>query len=148
MFGGLDLAAKDTNKTGICLIDDNIEIYTVREDDQIINLLKDAKVIAVDAPLTSKKVTFRSAEREIMKDFGPMLPINMSGMRLLAERALRLKKILEVELIETFPRAVEKNLNIDMDGLAIEFNNGHEYDAYLCALAAESYYHERYLTDL
>ncbi len=144
MFGGLDLAAKEVNITGLCIIDESVELYTVYDDDIIIKLLSELKVTAIDAPLTEKKVAFREAERELMKDYGPILPINMIGMRKLSQRALEIKEKLNGEVIETFPRGVEKSLELDIYELDIYFENQHEYDAYLCALAAKSYYEGNY----
>ncbi|MFP4051499.1 MAG: hypothetical protein ACLFVB_07150 [Thermoplasmata archaeon] len=144
MFGGLDLAAKETNITGLCIINESIELYTVYDDDMILKLLSDLKVTAIDAPLTEKKVAFRDAERELMKDYGPIMPINMIGMRKLSQRGLEIKNKLNGEVIETFPRGVEKSLEIDIDELDIYFENQHEYDAYLCALVAKNYYEGNY----
>lgn len=144
MFGGLDLAAKEINISGLCIINDSVELYTVYDDDMIVKLLSDLKVTAIDAPLTDKKVDFRDAERELMKDYGPLLPINMMGMSKLSKRALKIKEQLGGDVIETFPRGVEKSLGIDIDELDIYFENQHEYDAYLCALAAKSYYEGNY----
>ncbi|MFW6376010.1 MAG: hypothetical protein ACOCZJ_02500 [Thermoplasmatota archaeon] len=144
MFGGLDLAAKEINITGLCIIHESIELYTVYDDDIIIKLLSDQKVTAIDAPLTEKKVAFRDAERKLMKDYGPIMPINMIGMRKLSQRGLEIKNELSGEVIETFSRGVEKSLEIDIDGLDIYFENQHEYDAYLCALAAKNYYEGNY----
>jgi len=144
MYGGLDLAAKVSNETGLCILNDQIELYTVHEDDVILELLSSLKVIAIDAPLTEKDLAFRKAERELMKEYGPIFPLNMAGMRKLSKRGLEIKDKLKGEVIETFPRAVEKHLKIDMDGLDIEFGNQHEYDAFLCALAAKRYYEGSY----
>ena len=144
MFGGLDLAAKETNIRGLCIIDDSIELYTVYDNDVILKLLSDLEVTAIDAPLTEKKVAYRDAERELMKDYGPIFPINMMGMKKLSERGLGIKEELSGEVIETFPRGVEKSLKIDRYELDIYFENEHEYDAYLCALAAKGYYEGRY----
>ncbi len=144
MYGGLDLAAKVSNETGLCILNDQIELYTVHEDDVILELLSSQKVIAIDAPLTEKDVAFRKAERELMKEYGPIFPLNMTGMRKLSKRGLEIKSKLIGEIIETFPRAVEKNLQIEADRLDIEFSNQHEYDAFLCSLAAKKYFEGSY----
>lgn len=144
MFGGLDLAGKEINITGLCIINESVEPYTVYDGEMILKLISDQKVTAIDAPLTEKKVAFRDAEKELMKDYGPILPINMIGMRKLSQRGLEIKEKLTGEVIETFPRGVEKSLGIDIDKLDIYFENQHEYDAYLCALAAKSYHEGNY----
>ncbi len=145
MYGGIDLAAKVENDTGVCRLveDGRYELHTVFEDEEIIDLVKNSSVIAVDAPLTETEKPFREAERELMNKFGPMLPLNTPGMKELRERAVRLKENLEriskAVLIETYPRAVEKVLNLNRKVVKIDFDNVHEYDAYLCALTAKKY---------
>ncbi|MFP3872600.1 MAG: DUF429 domain-containing protein [Candidatus Natronoplasma sp.] len=148
MYGGVDLAAKVENETGVCVLDsDRINsIRTVFEDESIIHLVKGCSVIAVDAPLTDTRKPFREAERELMSEFGGMLPLNTSGMKKLCERAVMLKGVLESEtdgiVIETYPRAVEKAMDVEEE--EIDFESGHEYDAYLCALTAKNYDEGRY----
>ncbi len=139
MYSGIDLSAKEENPTGICIFNDEIEVFTVFTDKDIIAEMKDQKVVAVDAPLTETEKAFRDAEREMMKEFGPMLPINTPGMKKLSERALEIKDELKCEVIETYPRAVEKSLNIDKSDLSLDFSNEHEYDAYLSALTARAF---------
>ncbi|MBS3782164.1 MAG: hypothetical protein KGY68_06110, partial [Candidatus Thermoplasmatota archaeon] len=110
----------------------------------IIEFVREASTVAIDAPLTESKKPFRPAERELMKEFGPMLPLNTPGMKKLSERARGIKGKLkdECEVIETYPRAVEKVLEIEKT--KSDFESEHEFDAYLCALTAKKYSEGKY----
>ncbi len=142
MYVGIDLAAKEKNETGVCILDDEVEVKIVFEDEMIIQCGRGASVAAIDAPLTESKKVFRPAERELMTKFGPMLPLNTPGMKTLSKRANCIKKALEeeCEIIETYPRAVEKVLDVEKS----DFESQHEFDAYLCALTAKSFSEGRY----
>jgi len=143
MYVGIDLAAKKGNKTGVCSLNREIDARTVFEDDKIIKLAKEGEVVAIDAPLSTTEKPFRSAEREMMEEFGPMLPLNTPGMLSLSKRARQIRKRLEeVEMIETYPRAVEQIIDERKDRK--HFENEHEFDAYLCALTAKRYSEGRY----
>ncbi len=133
MYVGIDLAASDEGPTGICRLNDWMECFTVYSDQEIEEKTKGAEVVAVDAPITRDDVSFRGAERALMKEYGPMLPLNTPGMKKLSKRALKLFD----DVIETYPRAVEKTVECGQD--EEEFKNEHEYDAYLCALTAKAY---------
>ena len=65
-------------------------------------------------------------------------------MKKLSDRALILIKKLNCDIIETYPRAVEKSLDIKEEDIDIKFQNDHEYDAYLCALSAKYYCDDEY----
>ncbi len=144
MYVGIDLAAKEKNETGLCILDGELDTQTIFKDKKILQLAKKASVVAIDAPLTESEKPFRKAERELMKEFGPMLPLNTPGMKILSKRAQILKKSLqkECEVIETYPRAVEKVCKIEKT--KSDFESGHEFDAYLCALTAKSYSEDKY----
>lgn len=146
MYSGIDLAADHDNDTGICISNDRVELYTVRRDEEIKALCGGADITAVDAPLTKVNESFRRAERELMEVHGPLLPLNIEGMTRLSERGLRISNMIECEVVETYPRAVEKSLEIDMDMVTIDFENEDEYDAYLCALTAKFYDEGEYRT--
>jgi len=85
MYVGIDLAAKEENETGICILDGDIEVQLVFKNHEIIKSVKKASVAAMDAPLTESEAAFRPAERELMSNFGPMLPLNTPGMKTLSE---------------------------------------------------------------
>ncbi len=150
MYGGIDLAAKVENETGVCVLvgEGKIECETVFVDETITKKMKDRSVIAIDAPLSKTEEAFRQAERELMSEFGAMLPLNTPGMKALSERGVDLRKDLECKtdavVIETYPRAVEKNLNLNREDLDLDFKNEHEYDAYLSAVTAKKYAENEY----
>ncbi len=144
MYAGIDLAAKEENETGLCMLDEELDTRTVFKEKEIIKWAKKASFVAIDAPLTESDKPFRKAERELMKEFGPMLPLNTPGMKILSKRARLLKKSLqkECEVIETYPRAIEKVCEIRKT--KSDFKSEHEFDAYLCALTAKSYSEDKY----
>lgn len=144
MYAGIDLAAKEKNETGVCLLNDDIDARTVFRDEEIIKIAKEGEVVAIDAPLTRSDEPFRPAERKMMTEFGPMLPLNTPGMLLLVERSRQIRGRLEgdSEVIETYPRAVEQVIDDREDRK--HFQNDHEFDAYLCALTAKRYSRGRY----
>lgn len=144
MLAGLDLAGNEKNDTGICLLNNEIELYTVKTDEEILDKLGRVHLVAIDAPLIQTNKPFRNAEKELMKKYGPILPLNTPGMKKLTNRALILIKKLNCDIIETYPRAVEKSLDIKEENTDIKFQNDHEYDAYLCALSARFYRKEEY----
>ncbi len=141
MYAGIDLSAKDENPTGICILGDETELFTVFSDQEIIESVRDTRIITFDAPLTRTDRSFRKAERELRERLGPILPLNTPSMEKLSERALDIKKELRREstIIETYPRAVEKSLDIDQKDVGLDFDNEHEYDAYLSALTARAF---------
>jgi len=79
-----------------------------------------------------------------MVEFGPMLPLNTPGMKILSKRAKQIKDTLQekCEVIETYPRAIEKVCNIEKT--KGDFETDHEFDAYLCVLTAKSYSKGKY----
>ncbi|MFW5953358.1 MAG: hypothetical protein ACOCSJ_04275 [Candidatus Natronoplasma sp.] len=144
MYVGIDLAAKEKNETGVCLLNDDIDAKTVFRDEEIVKIARKGEVVTIDAPLTRSDEPFRPAERKMMSEFEPMLPLNTPGMLLLAERARQIRGRLEEdsEVIETYPRAVEQVIDDREDRK--HFQNDHEFDAYLCALTAKRYSEGRY----
>lgn len=146
MYLGVDLAASRRKPTGMCTINDEVKCRTVFTDDEILEEVERAEIVAVDAPLTETDEPFRDAEREIMNSYISILPLTTPGMKRLSGRALYVFTKTDVEVIETYPRAVEKELEIEQVSVDIEFNNEHEYDAYLCALTAKAYEVDQYLS--
>ena len=143
MYVGIDLAAEEENQTGVCSLNEKIDARTVFKNDKIIKIAKEGEIVAIDAPLTRSDEPFRPAEREMMNEFGPMLPLNTPGMLSLSNRARQIRKRLEdIEIIETYPRAVEQIIDERKDRK--HFENEHEFDAYLCALTAKRYSEGRY----
>lgn len=142
---GIDLAAKEYNPTGICYYYKKLECKILKRDIEILDLIEilRPKIIVIDAPLSMEKFPYRDSEKELLKrGFRPM-PLTIKSIRELAERAIRLKKIFEEkynsDVLETFPRAVEKILNINYNILKPFFRSKHLYDAWLCYLTGIFY---------
>ena len=149
---GIDLAGKDKNPTGYCVliiekendkIEKNVLLY---KDEEIITEVKkeNPKIICIDAPLSfPRSGYFREADIELKRrGFKPLSPL-FPGMKPLVERGIRLKKIFEevgYKVIEVFPRATEKILNLEKEKRV----NKDLYDAFLCALTGKYYIKNQY----
>ncbi len=140
---GLDLAGKQENDTGFCLIQgSNVRTETVKSDIEILELIKgiDPDLVAIDAPLSfPEEGMYRDCDEEL-KDRGyDVLSPNFPGMRVLVNRARSLVKKLEemdgLGIIEVFPRATEKILPVKKTGNMTE----DEFDGFLCALTGKKY---------
>ena len=116
-FAGLDLSAKESNPSGLAVINsfkEIIDLTVVFSDIEIAsrkNLYKPI-IIAIDAPLTFSGKPFRQVDRSLLKACFRALPITLTYMCELAERAQVLKKILEsrnVAVIETHPTSALKS---------------------------------------
>ncbi len=142
---GLDLASKEKNPTGICYYDKELNFSILYSNEEIIKYIKKVlpDLVVIDAPLSLEKLPFRDSERELIKrGFRPM-PLTIKSIRELAERAIKIKEILEkdfkIEVIETFPRAVEKILGYNFLTFKGYFRSKHIYDAWLCYLTGLFY---------
>jgi len=156
---GVDLAAKESNPTGICVLDDKIVVETVYTDREIVERIYGYKtgecLVAVDAPLVSDGVAkVRLADR-LLKKYGA-LPPTMRGMRSLVSRAFNIVRDMRgrgYRVVEVFPIASAKILGIyDKDyrvvakKLEIKISSKHELDAYLCALTGKLFLEGKAMT--
>lgn len=146
MYAGIDLAAKEKNYTGICIIDEKTNVILasiVKTNKEIKKTLKaiekwkgkNIKVIAIDAPLTKSKKD-RETERLLRKKGFKPLSLKLKSMQELAKRALKLKKYFNkknITVIETYPSAIKNKYHIN------EFKNKHINDAFKAALVALFY---------
>ncbi|MEM1577693.1 MAG: hypothetical protein QXQ30_02615 [Candidatus Pacearchaeota archaeon] len=134
MYAGLDLAAKEKNYSGICILNKNgkiIFIGLVKKDKEIKKFLKFVKIIAIDAPLTKSKKD-RKTEKLLRKKGLKPLSLKLKSMQALAKRALKLKNYFnknKIIVIETFPSAIKIK----------KFKNKHINDAFKAALVALAY---------
>ena len=48
----MDLSASEKRVSGVCIMNDSIKTLSLKEDEEIIEALKDCEVVAIDAPLT------------------------------------------------------------------------------------------------
>lgn len=173
---GIDLAGSPRRPSGICILDDkmNAQTFLAYSDYEIIKIVKNAEplVIAIDAPLFLPKgrkslserenIHLRSCDRELLKMGIKFFPITLGPMRMLTERGIKLRTILEglgYKVIETYPGAAQDILGIprkkDLMGLEnglIEIGvkmrkrnlSGDELDAITCALVAKMYFENKY----
>ncbi len=142
---GIDLAAKNKNPTGICVLNSKLSCFTVFKDEEILDLINKYKplIVAIDAPLNIE-IPFREAERELIKRGFHVLPLSLKSMQELSLRAQKLISKIKSKVIETFPRAVERILRFNYKLFKLYFRNKHEYDAWLCAIVAKLYYYGFY----
>jgi len=146
---GIDLAGKTKNPTGICILKDNdIILKTVKEDEEILEIVKTLKpdIIAIDTPIINGKPRIRKADIILKKyrTFPPTLP----GMITLTIRGSKLATELSnyCRVIEVFPTASAKILGVyhknykeTAEILDVKVKNKHELDAYICCLTGKMY---------
>lgn len=138
---GIDLAGKDKNPTGICVLGDKTETKSLFSDEEIINEVTRIKpdLVAIDAPLSFPASGYYRQCEELLsaRGFKPLSPL-FPYMRILVERGMKLKAEFEkigIKVIEVFPKASESILGLNKT----EHANEHEYDALVCALTGKSY---------
>lgn len=164
---GIDLAGKQDNPTGICVLNqDHVILKTVYNNKDIIDYVKKVNptLIAIDAPLSLPKGRcclekdckcakfghYRQAEREI-HPYGRVLPLTFRGMKILTLRGIKLARELkeDFQLIETHPRTSQKQLGINdiKEDLSPIYKlpsdpTEHELDALLAAVTGYLYLKE------
>ena len=150
MILGLDLSAKENNKTGYFYLNKKPIFGILNKNQEILNLIENEKFkyIFIDAPL-SYEYPYREEERLLYKHGFKPLPLSLKSMKLLYERANLLKsKIMEInkniKIYETFPRAVEKILKLKYQYFSKVFKYKDIYDAYLSYLAGLFFKLNRY----
>ena len=112
---GVDLAAKEKNPTGICSLNQEIYLFTLYSNKDIIEGVQDHKpeLIALDAPLIKGKIQTREVDL-YLKKYGALLP-TIPSMKPLARRGGKMADTfisLGYEVIEVFPTATAKILSI------------------------------------
>ncbi len=140
---GIDLAGKDKNPTGFCImIDKETKVMLLHSNEEILKAVEEIgpDVVAVDAPFSfPEDGYYRDSDQKLQEEgFKPLSP-RFPGMRPLVERALKLVPELRknYRVIEVFPRATEKILGL-------EEKKTHEYDALLCALTGKYYFQGKF----
>lgn len=143
---GIDLAGKNENPTGFCLLDDSgSHIKLLFRDEEILREVDDSRpdCIAIDAPFWLPQGTWRPSDEKLLKrGFQPVSPL-FPTMRILVLRAMSLVRTLkekEYNVIEVFSSASERVLGLSKEPR----KNKDEYDALLCALTAKAYLEGRY----
>jgi|Deesub1362A_J573_1020465.scaffolds.fasta_scaffold00039_60 hypothetical protein len=96
------------------------------------------KCVGIDAPLSYHGETFRDGDIEIRKRGYRILPLTFKGMKELAERGMRLAKRITYfsEVIEVYPHASSRVLDIQDIKISSTPKNKDEFDALICALTA------------
>lgn len=148
---GIDLAGSDTRPTGMCILNEMTACYTVYTDADILSLVitSSPSVVAVDAPLSYHGEHFRDCDKELRKEV-PVLPLTFKGMQALTQRGIKLKSLIPFEVIEVYPHASKKVLNINMPkdlryyGFLNLPSNIHELDAAVAALTGKYYLQGKY----
>jgi len=170
---GLDLAGIESRPSGLCFLKGRkAKIKLAYEDTEILEGITSfgPSIVAIDAPLSlpigkslDSRYCTRKCDEELRKFGIRFFSINIAGMRMLTERGIRLKEILEdrgIEVIETYPGAfydllglprpkrrisVSQTLNklVKMFNLEIECSreriSSHELDSIACALVGLLY---------
>ncbi len=152
---GLDLAGKENNSSGICLLVGNFaKVKLIKSDNEIIEFIRQNSpdAIGIDAPLSTGD---RICDR-LLKKYGAM-PLKLKSIFELAKRAINLmeslRNISNATIIEVFPTATakilgfyKKNFNekVSLSVETLKINklskfNDDEFDAFLCALTAYLY---------
>ncbi len=143
---GIDLAGKDKNPTGFCVLSDKTETKSLFTDDEIINEVLRIKpdLVAIDAPLSFPTSGYYRQCEELLSErgFKPLSPL-FPYMRILVERGVKLKNEFEksgIKVIEVYPKAGESILGLNRSAHA----NEHEYDALVCALTGRCFLQGNY----
>lgn len=161
---GIDLAGKEENPSGFCILDDHqIVLKTLYSNAEIIKGVKivNPQVIAIDAPLSLPAGRcclekdckcavgghLRQAERDI-RPYGRVLPLTFQGMKMLTLRGIGLGQMLrkDYEVIESHPRTSQKMLGFTdlKEDLSKIFSlpgdpSEHELDAVVAAITGYLY---------
>jgi len=153
IVAGLDPSASPRKYSGVAVLDDYTPIHVSRlkSDLEIITTILSFKplVVAIDSPLSHAE-TYREVDL-ILKRMGfRVLPPGWRGMKLLVERSLKLKKLMEengVAVIETHPLSAVRSSGckdhislLAQHGIVFERElSRDEYDAVVSALVARYY---------
>ena len=117
---GIDLAGISTNPTGWALLKEKtVKTSLLYTDKEILeNTVKNhPALIAIDAPLSlpKKDLLFRKVDREMIRKGYRVLPPNLSAMKKLTLRAIKLNKLIaekNYKTIEVHPTSTRKALQM------------------------------------
>ncbi|EHP68130.1 hypothetical protein MetMK1DRAFT_00025530 [Metallosphaera yellowstonensis MK1] len=124
---GIDLAVK--RPTAVAVLEhDKIEVTFVKEDEEIIFLCKNARLVAIDAPLSWGK-GYREVDKLLIRSGFRVFP--PSFISTLTERALRLAP--KLRAIETHPSSSLRLLGWDWRRIS---KIKDEADAVICSMTA------------
>ncbi len=143
---GIDLAGKEKNPTGVCVLNDEPQFFTFYKNEEIVEGVTKAfpTIVAIDAPLMEGEIRIRGADKKLKK-YGAMPP-TLNSMRELCVRGKTLAQRIPFPIIEVFPTASAKILGFyrkDYKKMAsllhVKVQNEHELDAYIAALTGLLY---------
>lgn len=134
---GLDLAGSEKQRTGFCLLDEQLKTITkvLHTDKEIISETLAAKpdLVSIDAPLSLPKGRkslkqrgpphLRACDRELLKMKIKFFPITLGPMRKLTARGIKLKNFFEAEalkVVESFPGSVQDMLGMPRKQAGLE----------------------------
>ncbi len=148
---GIDLAGLESRPTGICILNEITEFSTVFTDTEILSLVHQSspEVVAIDAPLSFHGEHYRDGDLELKKMY-PILPLTFKGMQMLTQRGINLKSRVPYPVIEVYPHASKKILDIgtfeDLTQYGIESlpSTIHELDAAAAALTGKFFLEGNY----
>lgn len=140
---GVDLAILEKRQSGFCILNKKPlfkETYSDKDITEEINKTK-PDIIAIDAPLTMPLIgKSRQAEHKLRKMKISVYPPLIKYFIPLTKRGIRLRKKLEkkYKVIEVYPFAAKKVLNLDKDKIFKKFKikekvNKHCIDALIAA---------------
>lgn len=146
---GIDLAGKEENGTGFCVLTDyRASTRLLKSDHEILEGVKEAgpDLVAIDAPFEFPKSGMYREGEVVLKDMGfsPLSP-NFPGMKVLVQRAKGLiSKLKELEgdfeVIEVFTSASREIMGME----PAEGTDEDEFDSLICALTGRKYLNGEY----
>ncbi len=113
MYIGLDLAGREDRPTGYALLRGKglpVIARILYHDDEILDAVRYARIVAIDSPIrvSSNLRGYREIDKVLIRMGYRVLPPTWKGMRILVERAERLRVLMEkngIMVIETHPRS-------------------------------------------
>ncbi len=174
VYLGLDLAGSEKRATGFAVIfTSTLEDFgIVRSNEEIFSIIDlwRPDIVAIDSPLSYSELPYRECDLKLKLLGANPLPLNLPGMKMLIDRAIKLKNEMEkrgIEVIETFPHGILRVLGYEkkpksktkrgklMSEILLLFGikkgkyfsslSTDEFDAILCSLAAYSYGIKHYI---
>jgi predicted nuclease with RNAse H fold len=128
LVAGVDLAGVPHRPTGMCILEGlKAKTTILYSDEDILSSIQKEKpdLVAIDAPLTlppgRKSIDerndshYRPCDEELRRRKIPFFPITLGPMRVLTERGIKLREILEKEgfrVVEIYPGGAQDIWNI------------------------------------
>jgi predicted nuclease with RNAse H fold len=176
-FTGIDLAGVETRPSGFAVLNEFLSVETMILHTDVEIMMEVSRfnpaVVAIDAPLSLPRgrvslevrssVHLRNCDRELLRRGIKFFPVTLGPMRMLTERGIRLKKMLDssgFKVIEVYPGGAQDILKIPRKSHGVEklrkglarlkirglekVETHHELDAVTAALVAKMFYEGDY----